>query len=275
MIRLTKLGGLWALAFGACCFTCTCSPEAELQQILGTAAQAPVFLGCKAVSPTEIVFQFNTSVKAASVNFDPPLDIASVEDGSTVRVTLNRAAGDGERITADLLVEDGRRNTLNVLVPFRTRNGRLPAFLMTEIRTEYNSPRLEFVEIKTLASGNLGALRLFAAIAGLTKPIFEFPPVEVGAQEYIVIHLRTRDTGSADETGDDLNASQGEESIAEVRDFWIPLSAERLRDTDAVFFMDQDDRIVDAVMFSKTPGTSWAKEELAQAAELLGRRGAW
>jgi hypothetical protein len=275
MIRPVKLGKLWILVFGACCFACTCSPEVELQRVLGISAQAPVFLGCKALSPTEIVFRFNVSVKAVSIYFDPPLDIASAEDGSTVRVTLNKAAGSGEKITTDLLVEDERRNTLNVLVPFRTRNDRLPAFLLTEVRTEYKNPRLEFTEIKTLTPGNLGALRLFAAVAGLAKPLFEFPPVEVKAGEYIVIHLRTLDEESVNETGNDLNVSGGEESIPEVRDFWIPLSAERLRNTDAVFFMDQDDQIVDAVMFSEVPGTSWAKKELSQAAELLGRQGAW
>jgi hypothetical protein len=242
---------------------------------LGTSAQAPVFLGCKALSPTEIVFRFSTPVQAVSAYFDPPLDIASVENGSTVRVVLNRAAGDGEKITADLLVEDGQKNTLNVLVPFRTRNARLPAFLLTEVRTQYSNPKLEFTEIRTLTPGNLGALRLFAAIAGLDKPLFEFPPVEVGAGEYIVIHLRTLKEGSVNETGDDLNASQGDESIPGVREFWIPLSEERLRDTDAVFFMDQDDQVIDAVMFSETPGTSWAKEGLLQGAELLGRQGAW
>ncbi|MDR2019216.1 MAG: hypothetical protein LBQ14_00445 [Treponema sp.] len=275
MIRPNKLSRLRVLVFGACCFVCACSSEAELQRILGVSAQAPVFLGCKALSPTEIVFQFNTSVKAVSVYFDPPLDIASVENGSTVRVALNKAAGDGEKITTDLLVEDGRKNTLNVLVPFRTRNNRLPAFLLTEVRAEHASPKLEFTEIKTLTPGNLGALRLFAAIAGLAEPLFEFPPVEVEAGTYIVIHLRTLGEGNVDETGNDLNASRGEESIPGVRDFWIPLSAERLRSTDAVFFMDQDDQVIDAVMFSETPGTSWTKKELLQAAKLLGGQGAW
>jgi hypothetical protein len=246
-----------------------------MRQILGSGAQAPVFLGAKALSPGEIAFRFNTPVKAVSVNFDPPLDIASVEDGSTVRIVLDRAAGAGERITADLLVEDEGGNTLNVLVPFRTRNPRLPAVLLTEIRTVYSKPKLEFVEIKVLAPGNLGALRLFAALAGLAEPLFEFPPVEVKAGDYVVIHLRTLDEGSVNETGDDLNASRGEEAVSNVRDLWIPLSEERLRDTDAVFLMDQDDKVVDAVMFSEVQGTSWAKEGLLRAAELLGGQGAW
>jgi hypothetical protein len=90
-----------------------------------------------------------------------------------------------------------------------------------------------------------------------------------------VIHLRTLDEGSVNETGKDLDASQGEESIPGARDFWIPLSEERLRKTDAVFFKDQDDQVIDAVMITEAPGTSWAKEGLSQAAELLGRQGAW
>jgi hypothetical protein len=39
--------------------------------------------------------------------------------------------------------------------------------------------------------------------------------------------------------------------------------------------MDQDDRIIDAVLMSEKTGSWWAKEYFAQAAELLGSQGAW
>ncbi|MDR2109861.1 MAG: hypothetical protein LBP32_00990 [Spirochaetaceae bacterium] len=266
---------LWGALFSVlCCFICTCSTESALQ-VLGVNTEAPVFLTCKAVSSTEINFQFSSSVKVSSMRFDPPLEVVSVTEGDLVRVTLGRETNGGERVVADILVEDPQGNTLNVLIPFRTRNDRMPAFLLTEVRTEYSKPKVEFVEVKILSPGNLGALRVFVASNSMDEPLFEFPPAEVAAGEYVVLHFRSLEQGNIDETGTDLNASGGEEALAEIRDFWVPVTAELLRKTDAVLFLDQDDQVIDAVMFSESPDDWWEKEGLVQAAELLGRQRAW
>jgi hypothetical protein len=173
-----------------------------------------------------------------------------------------------------MLVEDSHRNTLNLLVPFRTKNDRLPSFMITELRTEYAKPKAEFVELKTLSPGNLGALRLFIASNG-DKPVFEFPPVAVDAEEYLVIHLRSLEEGILNETGTDRGASPGTEAFPESRDFWVPDTKEKLRKTDVVFFMDQDDQILDGVILSENSDTPWAKAELAEAANLVNSQGAW
>jgi hypothetical protein len=133
------------------------------------------------------------------------------------------------------------------------------------------------VELKSLEAGNLGALRLY--IAGNIKAplVFEFPPVEVAANEYIVLHLRTldSDTGALNETGSDLALSKGNEAGNKARDFWIPDSAKLLHKTDAVYLMDQDDKIIDAVMLSELRDSWWAKEEFVQAADMFHQQGAW
>jgi hypothetical protein len=198
-----------------------------------------------------------------------------------VRVNLTKAAGEGERLTADLLVEDAFGNTLNVLVPLRARNDRIPPFLINELLTEFSNakslpkPVIEFIEIKTGGPGNLGALRLF--IAGNTKQplIYEFPPVEVKQNEYIVIHLRNIEEGTVNETGDDLNLSAGADARGDTRDFWIASDAEPLRKTDAVYFLDQDDRVIDGVILSENPDPLWEKDYFARAAEFLYGQGAW
>ncbi|MDR2485778.1 MAG: hypothetical protein LBD55_10330 [Treponema sp.] len=254
---------------------CSNSAESAIQQVLGISAEAPVFLECKAISATEINFRFSLPVKVLSLNFDPPLAVESITEGDMVQVQLNREVNAGERITTDILVEDTHKNTLNVLVPFKARNDRLPSFMITELRTEYSKPKTEFVEIKTLTAGNLGALRLFIASNGIDIPVFEFPPVEVRAGEYIVIHLRSLETEIINETGGNLNASKGTEAFSESRDFWVPDAKKWLRKTDAVFFMDQDDKVLDAVVLSETPDSWESKQEVAKAVELLAKQGAW
>ena len=255
----------------------SCSTEGNIQQLLGTSVEAPVFLGCRPVSATELVFQFSKPVRVASINFDSGPEIKSIEEGeggSEVRVIFAHPLDAGKRITADILVEDSGRNTLNVIVPFRARNDRMPVLVINELRTEFSRPRVEFVEFLVLEAGNLGAIRLFIAGHSLSRPVYEFPPVEVKAGEYIVLHLRKLDDASVDETGPDLGLSGGNEALGTARDFWIPGSSRLLHKTSALWLMDQDDRILDAVLLSDIPA-DWGKNNSAAAAEFLARNGAW
>ncbi|MDR0624744.1 MAG: hypothetical protein LBG10_10005 [Treponema sp.] len=266
------LPALFTLLF---CSVCSCSTGEAAGRILGVSAGTPVFLGAHAVSAGEITFQFSLPVRVITLNLSPHVEVASVEGGTMVTVHLAEERAGGERLTVDLLVEDDGGNTLNVLVPLRTRNDRIPPLLLTELRTEYSKPKTEFVEFKTLGAGNLGALRLF--IAGYYKQplVYEFSPVEVGAGEYILIHLRTPEEGTADETGSDLNLSGGTDAAAGARDFWISGSEKLLHKTDAVYFLDQDDRVVDGIMLSENADPWWNKEYLAAAADFLFKKGAW
>jgi hypothetical protein len=268
---------IWNILFPAFLYSAgSCSSEPFLEQTLINSAsmEAPAFISCKAVSPMEIEFGFTTPVKVVSLNFDRPVEVESITDGAQIKVALKNQLAEGEAVTADILVEDEYRNTLNVLVPFNARNNRIPLIQLSEIRTEYSKPKVEFVEMKTLSSGNLGALRLFIASNGIDSPVFVFPPVEVQAGEYIVVHLRSIEEGLLNETGANVSASAGTEAAPNGRDFWVSGSTKLLRKTDAVFLMDQDDKVLDALMLHKESDTVW-KGSLAQAAELLGNQRAW
>jgi hypothetical protein len=192
-----------------------------------------------------------------------------------VQVSLKESLRGGERILADILVEDEKGNTLGVLIPFRSKNDRVPDLMITELRTEYSNPKAEFLELKTLSAGNLGAVRVCIAGAGMAEPVFEFPPTEVAAGEYLVLHLRTLDPASVNETGGDRGLSPGTEAFTDARDFWVPGAVKRLRKTDVVLLMDQDDKALDGVLLSENSDALWAKEDLSRAAEILGTQNAW
>jgi len=254
----------------------SCSTEGNIQQILGTTVQAPVFLDCRAISPTDIVFTFSTPVDVVSFHSDTALEADSVSRGEEVVVSFKEPLDAGVKIIADLVVEDSGRNSLNVIVPFRARNDRIPALVFNELRTEYAKPRVEFVEFYTPEAGNLGALRLFIAGHSLTKPVYEFAPMEVKAGEYIVLHLRSIDEGCIDETGNDLSLSFAPDAHNSARDLWISGSVKMLRKTDALWLLDQDDRIIDAVLLCENPAAGWgSNKNIPPAVEYLSRLGAW
>jgi hypothetical protein len=256
--------GLAALA------ACSCSTETALQRLLGTSAMTPVFYGCKTPAEGEVEFLFSSAVKVVSAYFDPPMETDLKGEGETVAFGFQPSLPGGSKISADILVEDEDKNTLNVLVSFRTRNNRMPQLVINEIRAAYSKPRAEFIELKTKSPGNLGALRLFAAY-DKEEAIFEFPPVEVKAGEYIVVHTRSIETGLVDETGTGLNESGGTDASS-GRDFWMP-GALKIHSTNAIYVMDQDDRIIDGVLLSSS-NYKW-KDPVAAAAALLARQEAW
>jgi hypothetical protein len=276
---------LWGILPAALVFAaCACSAEAAIQEVLGTSAAAPVFLDCRPVSPTELEFQFSRSVKVVSFRTDPLVEAESFEEGELVRIGFPEPLGEGERYTAEILVEDEKRNTLSVLVPFRARNSRMPSLLITELRTEQGKSssktnpqdRVEFIELFALEAGNLGALRLYIASHSFSLPILEFPPIEVKAGEYIVIHLRTKEEGWADETGEDLALSGGTDALETARDLWIPGNKKILHKDDLVYLLDQDGRIIDGAALTSDPEKpGWASEDLRKAAALFAAQDAW
>ena len=255
----------------AALFICACSTEGSLQRMLGGSASAPVFNGCKTVAEGEVHFFFSREVKVTSVYFDPPMETKILSQGETVAVCYNSQMPGGSLVSTDILVEDKSRNTLNVLVSFRTRNDRMPELVINEIRTAYSKPRVEFIELKTLSAGNLGAMRLFAAY-DKDEPIFEFPPVEVKKGEYIVVHTRSIEPGIVDELGTNLAESEGTDALPVARDFWMP-GALKLHSTNAVYTMNQDDRIIDGVLIISSD-YKW-KDSAAAAAKEMEKQGAW
>jgi hypothetical protein len=235
----------------------------------------PKFLSCTAVSETEIVFEFSQPVKIKGLQFNPELKIEKIEEGSTVRVKLAENPEPGLLVKIDLLAEDEYRNIVNELVTFRTRNNYVPALQINELRTEYKKPQVEYIEFKMLSDGNLGALRVFAASNDKAPMIYEFGPVTVKKDDYVVLHLRTPEESCKDEFGESLIESGGTDSCSTARDFWIRGSTEFLRKTDAVYVLDQNDNVLDAVMFAVDTNSWLKKTYFSETAKFLFDQGAW
>jgi len=272
---------IYFVLFAVCLFLGSCSPgEAapSVSQMLGGSSQALLFINCRAVSENEIEFEFSDSVTVKSINFEPALPVASVEDGSTVRVKLDGSPEPGMMFTADILAEDSQRNTINVLAPFRSRNSRMPKLQINELCVEATNPKTEFIELKMKSAGNLGAMRV--VILGNTnaakKTVYEFMPAEVEENDYLLLHLRKREDSYKDEVNGSKEESTGNNSSPDAWDFYVPGNSKLIHEAaSAVYVLDQDDKVLDAVMISGTPDSWWGKDYFADAADFLFKQGAW
>jgi len=249
----------------------------ETQDNPGEIPPLPEFLSCTAVSETEIDFEFSQPVILESLVFNPELEReVIIEEGSVIKVNLAEEPLPGMLVEADLLVKDEYGNSVSEQLTFRTKNNRVPALQINELRTEYSRPKAEFIEFKMFSDGNLGGLRVFVVGNDKSPLLYEFEPVEVKTGDYVVLHLRTLEEAlCVDEYGENLNESSGTDSSPTARDFWIPGSNKLLHKTDAVYVLDQDDEVLDAVMIAESSSPSWGNTNFADAAEFLFSKGAW
>jgi len=269
-----------ACAYLACAAlaSCTTGDHGVSSMLGGSSSQALLFNGTKAVSEDEFEFEFSRDVKVRQLNFEPELTVASIENGSVVKVKIDNGIEPGILLTADLLAEDEKKNTINVLVSFRSRNNRMPELVINEICTESSKLKTEFIEFKTKSSGNLGAMRvvIMGNTAASKETIYEFKPAEVKKDEYITLHLRTVEDACKDELGARLDESGGTNASPTARDFWVEGNAKRIhKDATVIYVLDQDDKTLCGVMISTQSANWWSKDYFAEAAELLFNNNAW
>jgi hypothetical protein len=262
-----------------------CSFEAAVPKYSGTASSPPELIGVRTSSSSEVDFMFSEPVSVVSVTFDPPAGPLDSTDGEMVNVRFDAPYIAGTKVTVDLLVRNGDGSTLEAVLTFSAFNDRIPKFQINELRTETSKPRVEFIELKMLTAGNLAGTRLFIASNGTEMPVYEMPAAEVGAGEYVVVHLRSPDyINSHDEVEGNLALSTADDTKAQAdcpkdaRDLWVFETTELLRKSDAVYFMDQTDNVIDAVVFCDKAKDieKWESNALfAEAMTFLSASGAW
>jgi hypothetical protein len=279
---MNKISGI---IFLVVVFVAACSFEAAVPKYVSSASSPPELLAVRTSSSSEVQFLFSEPVSVVSLTFDPPVSLSDSADGETVSIQLDTPYAVGTKVTVDVLVRNESGSTLEAVMTFSAFNDRVPVFQINELRTEMSKPRVEFIELKMLSAGNLAGVRLFVASNGTDMPVYEMPAVEVDADEYILVHLRVPDyINGVDELENNLALSTADDAKAQadcpmdVRDLWLPDNKEILRKSDAVYFMEQTDKIIDAIVFCDKAKDieKWSDNpHFSSAMDILTAAGAW
>ena len=206
-------------------------------------------------------------------------DIAYDESGQNAEVTLDRPMEIGEKYELTGIVADANGNTLAFSLPFTGYNDHPAHMMLTELRhgNSDKTAKAEFAELYVLAAGNLAGLELYGGYYG-EKTRYAFPAIEVGAGEYVTVHLRNYG-GDADETGDALDQPSTSPDVSDTgRDLWVT-------GTDGSYFTKNDvialvdavsGNIVDAVLLTEDETkTAWTKKAQTTLAEQAVAAGVW
>ncbi|MCL2214477.1 MAG: hypothetical protein FWC06_04620 [Treponema sp.] len=240
-----------------------------------------VFLGIRTDGEGVIEFDFSKPVTVKELNFEPAFSIAALKNGTTVKVTLNESIPLGIQIKAVLIAEDENKNLVNISETLFIENNKAPELTLNELCNisliDGGAAIAEFIELKIKSRGNLGAVRVFITenSSATKQTVYQFPSVEVQKDDYVVLHLRTTHPDSVNECGNNLAESGGHNSSPAARDFWVPGDEKLLDKNSIVYVLDQDDKILSAVMISENPGSPYPNSFLNKAAAFLLEQGAW
>lgn len=181
----------------------------------------------------------------------------------------------GETYILSGVAHDQEGNSLLFQVPFYGYNDDVAGLVLSEVRSGYDKPKVEYVELYVHRSGNLAGISLY-----FTNKDFEyvFPSAKVSAGDYIVLHMRALEgeTGRVDEVGDDLNASTASDSCSDARDFWAPSTSRIVGTNDVIVLRErQNGKVVDALLYAQSGISDAVAKRLIPVAQQMVDEGVW
>jgi hypothetical protein len=164
----------------------------------------------------------------------------------------------------------------------RTFSGFVPRALtvvLSEVKTYGSTDRGEFIELYVVSGGNLAGMKLHNGYPTQEDDrTYTFPPIDVDAGEYIVVHYRKvgNDAVFIDETGSDLTLAKGPDTSDSARDLWVDTTDSRIATaTDVILLFDSSDQAIDALFYAKSTAEKWPKAGSKENAQIASENGLW
>jgi len=288
MSRLTgAFFGACGCLFAACVFTAcpSCAMDPSVVSVWGGDFSVPKIVSLVTVDTSVVAARFTAPVtvtKALVVVPDNPAAVIPVSweadvgenGGNGIKFLLGGTVGIGVPAALSATVTDARGNSLSFSLPFTGYNDRVASLLFNEIRTDYDKPKVEYIEFLVVKGGNLGGIEISNAM-NVVRPCWEFPAVEVAAGDFILYHLRSVEEGLVNETGA-IDVSAGVDARPGARDFWDTLTSAPLKKTNVLLVRERKGgKIMDALLCAEAGKTEWPNETVRAAAEEAVAADAW
>lgn len=183
----------------------------------------PQVQSVQACGPGEISISFDedAGLCAEKTRITPPLAIKDVTGPSKNVILRSQEQAPGLLYTLEGEAQDAHGNSASFAAQFSGFNARVPRLLINEFTPRGSGNHPDLVELKALTSGNMGGIVFMAGTPGSHDARMVFPPFEVVAGSFIVIHLKP--SGDVEEVDEmrDTTASKGFDASQAAFDFWL------------------------------------------------------
>ena len=269
------------LCLALCAVSCSPVPDSRTRDVdlLPPQVQSVQSLGPDEIS---ITFDEDAGLCAEKTRIDPPLAVADVTGASTHVILRGETQAPGRLYSLEAEARDAHGNSASFAAQFYGFNGRVPRLLINELTPRGSGNHPDLVELKVLSAGNMGGVVLFLGTPGSYDARIVFPPFDVEAGSFIVVHLKP--TGGAEEVDETRNttASKGFDASDAAFDFWLRDSRGLGGNNGVLSLCDRPGgACLDGVLYSNRTIQSderyggFGSEEMRTRAEELVKLGAW
>ncbi len=279
-------GGAAAAALVLAVLLSGCVPQVVSEVLAPRDLRPPSVRDWDAPGPGEFVVEFDEEVEASPADFASDPDLGALEvrgEGDRIRVLSPSPLDPGRSLSLEGTVRDAAGNSTSFVLPFRGYNPDLPRVLLNEALTQGTSTHPDLVELAVLDPGNLAGLTFRVGCASVPVQVYVFPPCEVAAGEFVVLHMKPQGLGEEVDETDDPAASGGLDAFPYSRDFWYTGGDGALPGENGVLtlYRSTTGPILDALLYSARTSESDTKyagfgsQSLLDQARGIVAEGAW
>lgn len=174
------------------------------------------------------------------------------------------------------IIEDEKQNSLTFTTEVTGFNNNVPKLVLSEIRNQYTNPKVEFIEFKSLSSGNTAGMIVEIVYKDVVTE-YTFPAIAVTENQYVLLHLRSKDETCIDEipneNGNNFSkATYSPCSVEDVCDLWVKANEKIIGDYGIILIKERKNgKVIDGIAFGETaenfstPSLTTKYAELAQS----------
>lgn len=265
-----------------CGMSASCKVSPEGITILETDYSTPKLVNIQISNSKEIYLKFDKEItlkqlKIASKNNPEDfyfVDVKDFEKNLAFYITCENQFSFLDSYEIFGVVEDEKYNTLTFSSVLTGFNENLPKIAISELRTYYQKPKLEFIELVAESSGNLAGMIL--EIYYKEKPLeFVFPPVEVEKGDFLIIHGRTVDETCINES-ENLEEATHKDAVSGVLDFWLDSDSKVIGNSGAILIRERKNgKPVEALLYTEPSKEDWGTSYIKEAAQEAIDAGVW
>ena len=263
--------------------TASCGPLPD-SRMKDTDLLPPQVQSVQALGPGEISISFDEDavLSADKTRITPPLAVSDVTGSSKNVLLRGEPQAPGRLYSLEAEARDAHGNSTSFVAQFYGFNARVPRLLINEFTPRGSGNHPDLVELKALSAGNMGGVVFYMGSPESHDARMVFPPFEVEAGSFCVIHLKpSGDAGEVDETGD-AAASKGFDAMDTAFDFWFRDGRGLGGNNGALSLCDRvGGTCLDAVLYSNRTNQSdeqyggFGSEEMRARADELVKCGSW
>ena len=268
--------------FCLCTMSASCKIQPEGITILESDYSTPKLKNIQITNSSQLYLEFDKEITLKNLEITSKknpedktsVDISSFGKNTSFFIECGREFSILDNYQFFGVVEDEKYNSLTFSSVLQGFNANIPKLKISELRSYYQKPKLEFVEFLAQSDGNLAGMVL--EVFYKSEPIeFFFPPVEVKKGDFVVVHGRKLDESCINESTD-LNEATYKDAVPEVLDFWLESDAKVIGNSGVILLRERKNGdLCDALLYTEPDKTDWANNSIKEAAVLAVDSEVW